>query len=42
MYADNAVIYLSDTSPGLIKQVLQSDLKYVAVVTREQACTYSE
>ena len=29
MYADDTVIYFSDTSPGLIKQFLQNDLNYV-------------
>ena len=29
MYADDTVIYFSDTRPGLIEQVLQNDLNYV-------------
>jgi len=29
IYADDTVIYFSDTSPGLIKQTLQNDLNYV-------------
>ena len=29
MYDDDTVIYISDTSPGLIKQTLQNDLTYV-------------
>ena len=29
MYANDTVIYFSDTSPCLIKQVLQNDLNYI-------------
>ena len=39
MYADDTVIYFSDTLPGLIEQVLHNDLNYVSSSYREQACT---
>ena len=50
MYADNTVIYFSDTSPGLIEQVSLNDLNYVEqwlqenkiVLNQEDSGCYSE